>query len=355
MAFEKPGFERRKDEEEGANKSASVLGANEHEEMGKSALSGAEEIRGRDDAGHTPEPLTMPESMEPTEEEILASRLAQARRAYARVWLHEKQATPEEKAAVDRPYREAVSAMRAYRKERFEPDPSWNAEERARHLEALISATTSEEATRLIAARDAAKIAERDAAAAASLPRYIQEDYREMLSIFGRGARNVAEWYRSIPPGYKIALGAALFGATVGGVSLGLPLLAAAGGSAALATRILGGGAGALAAEGGMQWLQGRKARREIFGAKQESTWNPNLHFSWNPLQMAAGMFRREASEEQSTRWAEQLTAIVQNDDDTRLNDAVIEQAGRAAGERRTRALVAGIVFTAIAAGMPGK
>lgn len=355
MAFEKPGFERRKDEEEGANKSASVLGANEHEEMGKSALSGAEEIRGRDDAGHTPEPLTMPESMEPTEEEILASRLAEARRAYARVWLHEKQATAEEKTAVDRSYREAVSAMRAYRKERFEPDPSWNAGERARHLEALISATTSEEATRLIAARDAAKIAERDAAAAASLPRHILEDYREAISIFGRGARNVAEWYRSIPPGYKIAIGAALFGATVGGASLGLPLLAAAGGSAALATRILGGGAGALAAEGGMQWLQGRKARREIFGAKQESTWNPDLHFSWNPLQMAAGVFRREASEEQSQRWAEQLTAIVQNDDDARLNNAIVEQAGRSASERRARAIVAGIVFTAIAAGMPGR
>lgn len=354
MPFEKPGSENRSDREEGVYDDAPVLTAQKNKETDQSIFPG-DEKQERDRAESMPKALITPEQEEPTAEETLAAQLGEARRAYAAVLLHEEQMPDEEKERVIREYRGAVSAMRRYRREQFAADESWTPAETAEYLEKLILSFTADEKTRLIRAKDEAKIKERDAAAASSLPRYILEDYREALSIFGRGTRNVAEWYRSIPPRYKIAVGAVLFGATAGGAYLGLPLLVAAGGSARLATRLLGGGSGALGAEGGMQWWQERKARREIFGIGQEKTWNPNVKFSWNPLQMAVGMFRREATAEQSQKWAEQLTAIIANDDDTRLNDAIIKQAGRDAGERHTRAIVAGIVFTAIAAGMPGK
>ena len=288
---------------------------------------------------------------EQSREAMLAIQLTDARSTYARVWLHEDEAPQEEKDRVTSDYFAAVSAVRAEKKAAFAPNASWSPQEYVRHMEQMILSTTAHEARALYDARTAAKRDEQDQAARekSSLPSYILEDYKEAFAMYGRASRHVAEWYRSIPPWQKIAIGGTLFGATAGGAYLGLPLLAAAGGSARLAQRMLAGGSAALAGEGLTQVFQETKAKKEIFQdkAKKETHWTPKI---LNPFS-----FRRDMAEDEAVKWSGKLEALLQEDNDERLNNLILEQAGRMGKEARTRAVVAGAVFGAIALGAPGK
>jgi len=240
-------------------------------------------------------------------------------------------------ADAEKTYRDALNALREYQGQQIENGPDLNPEQRRKELQAIILETSAHEASRLYDLKTQIKAEEWtkgrmerfDKAVSANafykIPLDVARANREVAKEIGHAAMRVVELYRKLNWKTKVAVSAGLFGSGVASAALGVPILIAATGGAVALQRLLGGGSAAIATEAFAQRHYEKKTRKEV---NEE-------------------MFEAE-------QLAGQISGLLALDDQ-RLNNLMLEQAGRKGWERNKRIAVAGIVFAAIASGAPGK